>query len=175
MAKQPDLARRKDAYRLYLRCRNKLQVSRELGIPAATLHVWAKEEHWDVKIARDQELLTQARSALSRAEQNADTADQVNELKLLDWLEGKVSEKLITEEITPNSWKDVLDTLKFVSHQRRLITGEPTENNAIETSAMKEQDLDAEISRMRRALAEKEEKLPALAEVIPELEKEPSE
>jgi len=174
MAKQPDLERRRNAHRLYLRCRNLLQVSRELGIPAATLHVWKKQEDWDAKISRDQELLTQARSAIARAQQSAETADQINELKLLDFLEGKVAELLVTEEVRPTSWKDVLDTVKLVSHQRRLITGDPTENNTIETSAMKEKDLDDEIIKLRRALAEAENKLPVPADIVP-AEKEPHE
>jgi hypothetical protein len=167
MAKQPDLERRRNAYRLYLRCRNLLQVSRELDIPSATLHAWKKQENWDAKISRDQELLTQARASIARAQQNAETAEQINELKLLDFLEGKVGELLVTEAISPTSWKDVLDTLKFVGHQRRLITGEPTENNVLETSSMKEKDLDDEILKLRRALAEAGSKVPVPAEITP--------
>lgn len=164
MPRPPQIEKRQAAFNLYLKCRNLLQVSRELDIPAATLHVWKRDGQWDEKILNQQQLLSHYQGVLQKAQENLQIDSQITELKLLEFLEAKVAELLLSENVRPTSWKDVLITIDFVTKQKRLIMGEPTERgvHTIEASAMKEKDLDDEIQRLAKIVGE-----PADAAVMP--------
>lgn len=152
MGKPQDINRRRQAFRLYCRYHNLLQVSKELGVPYPTLHVWYKEEGWDQQVKDRQVRLQGSVDVLKKAQDNLVLEDQISELKLLEHLEVTVHNILLNEEARPNSWKDVIDTLKFVFQEKRLILGEPTERtiNTIETSAMSEKDLDNAIEDLKK-------------------------
>jgi hypothetical protein len=152
MGKVPDVHRRRQAFRLYVRYQNLLQVSKELGIPYPTLHGWYKEEHWDQQLKDRQERLRGSVDVIKKAQDNLILQDQISELKLLEHLEVTVHNLMLNEEVRPSNWKDVIDTLKFVFQEKRLILGEPTERtvNTIEVSSMSEKDLDKEIENLHR-------------------------
>ena len=155
MGKIPDVDRRRQAFRLYVRYQNLMQVSKETNIPYATLMRWKDEEDWEQKIKDRQGRLQGSLDILKKAQDNLILQDQVNELKLLEHLETTIHEILLSEEVRPSSWKDVVDTLKFVFQEKRLILGEPTERtvNTIEVDAMKEEELDSNIDNLRRLVS----------------------
>lgn len=149
MSKLPDYERHQQAYRLYIRHRNISQVSKEIGIPVATLHVWKKKENWDEKAADVQARLQNALQVYERIEKNDLLDEQVTELKLLELLEKEVYNKLKDGSIKPTSWKDLITTVDFVTRRRSLITGKPTERTAIDITGMSEKDLDNQLSTLQ--------------------------
>lgn len=152
MSKIPDIDRRRQCFRLYVRYQNLMQVSKETNVPYATLQRWKDEEDWEQKIKDRQNRLQGSLDILKKAQDNLILADQVNELKLLEHLETMIHEILLNEEVRPSSWKDVVDTMKFVFQEKRLILGEPTERTVttIEVNDMKDADLDSNIEDLRR-------------------------
>ncbi len=136
---------------MFMRVRNLNEVSRQLGIPTPTLHTWKKEDDWDGKMERNKVLLANAQQVLVNAESHLQVAESVTELRLLEFLEGKIAELLLTEDVRPANWKDVLDTLKFIRTERRMLTGEPTsrQENIIDTTALREKDIDGEIEKLK--------------------------
>jgi hypothetical protein len=154
MSQMQDVERRRQSFRLFARYQNLMQVSKELNIPYATLQRWSKEEDWPQRLKDRQTRLTGSLEVLQKAQNNLILEDQVNELKILEHLETMIHELLINEEVRPSSWKDVVDTMKFVFTEKRLILGEPTERsvNTIEVSGLKEEDLDKNIASLRDLL-----------------------
>jgi hypothetical protein len=152
MSKLPDLERRRQAFRLYVRYQNLLQVSKELAIPYTTIHNWYKEEQWGQKLKDRQMRLQGSIDVIKKAQDNLILEDQVSELKLLEHLETTVHNIMLTDEVRPSNWKDVIETLKFVFQEKRLILGEPTQRavNTIDVSSMNEKDLDKAIEDLRR-------------------------
>lgn len=152
MSKLPDYERRSQAFRLFVRLRNISQVSKEIGIPVATLHAWKKEEEWERKVAEMQSRIQGALQVYDRIETNSLMDSQVCELKLLEMLEKEAYDLLKNGTVKPSSWRDVLQTVDLVTRRRALITGQPTEriNGAIDVTSMDEKQLDEHTKNLQQ-------------------------
>lgn len=177
MSKIPDLDRRRQAFRLMARYRNMLQVSKELNIPYATLQRWAKEEDWDQKLKDRQARLQGSLDVLRRAQNNLILEDQVNELKILEHLETMIHEILLNEEARPSSWRDVVETMKFVFQEKRLLLGEPTERtvNTIEVSSLKDEEIDKHINDLKRLIQDNPDGKPTYVTPVEDRPQDPKE
>lgn len=152
MSKHIDVDKHQQAFRLYAKCRNKSRVSKDLGIPVATIHVWAKQEGWDNKLNDLRSKLEGQLDVLRKAKDDAVLQDQVTQINLLEHLESIVADVLLENQIRPARWSDVIQTLTFIQKEKRLITGQPTEiqDGAIEVTAKDEKDMDKDIHTFLR-------------------------
>jgi hypothetical protein len=144
----PDV--REEAYRLWAKTGNLARVSKDLKINVQTLTRWRNDEKWEARKARLQDKLAGQLQVMDRAKDNLVLEDAIQGIKLLGYLEEKVAEALLTERVNIESWKDVLDTMKLIQQEKRLILGEPTSRNAIEIKGMSEKDLDQNIRDMMK-------------------------
>jgi len=165
MSRLPDFEKRQTAFRLYVRLRNVSRVSKETGIPPATLHVWKKEEQWEMKLADIQRTVSSQVEVIKEAQTNLAVKDQVSELQLLELLQVKVSNALVTLNIGPTTWRDIIQGMEYISKEKRLILGHPTERavNTIEVSSMDEEGLDKRIKEMQLLVS----KQPETAQLVP--------
>jgi len=152
MAKHIDVDKHQAAFRLYAKVRNKSRVSQELGIPVATIHVWAKQEGWDTKLNDLRSKLEGQIQVLRDAKDNAVVQDQISSLNLLEHLETTIAEVLLENQIRPTRWSDVIQTLSFIQKEKRLITGQPTEipDGTIEITAKNVEDVEKDINTFLR-------------------------
>lgn len=164
MGRLPDVERRQTAFRLFVRYRNKSQVSRETGIPVATLHVWAKEDSWELKLSDLQSTLQGQMEVLKDAQNDLVQKDMLTEMQLLEHLQNKISGALLGNLIVPTTWQDVIKGLEFINKEKRLILGNPTErainHDTIDVTGMKEEDLDRHIARMQSLIGAAKPQLP---------------
>ncbi len=162
MAKPIDIDRRQRAYQLFARYRNISKVSKELGIPVATLHVWKKQEGWEEKLTRLQEQLKGSIAVLERAKDNVVVQEEIDQLNVLQHLETLVNQILVDNTIRPAKWSDVIKTLEFVQKERRLLLGEKTENikNIIEIEAKSEKDMEKDTDEFAKILGYEKIKSP---------------
>lgn len=152
MAKHIDVDKHQAAFRLYAKVRNKSRVSQELGIPVATIHVWAKQEGWDTKLNDLRSKLEGQIQILRDAKDNTIVQDQISSLNLLEHLETTIAEVLLENQIRPTRWSDVIQTLSFIQKEKRLITGQTTEitDGTLEVTAKNEEDIDKDIHTFLR-------------------------
>lgn len=125
--RKKDRERREYCFQLYRKVQNLNHISRETGIAVTTLWRWAQEEKWDDKVLAFQEELQKHTQLLEDAKKSTELEQEVRELSFLKFLEKIIFDKIAGGELQPESWKDVLDTLKYIDNQRRLITGQPTQ------------------------------------------------
>lgn len=165
MSRLPDFEKRQTAFRLFVRLRNVSRVSKETGIPVATLHVWKKEEQWEMKLTDIQKTVSSQVEVLKEAQTNLAVKDQLSELQLLELLQQKVSNALVNLNIGPTTWKDVIAGMEYISKEKRLILGQPTERGiqTIEVSSMSGDELDKHIEEMQSLVA----KQPEIAQLAP--------
>ncbi len=163
MSKPIDVDRRQRAYQLYARYRNISKVSKELGIPVATLHVWKKQEGWDDKLINLQEQLKGSLEIIERAKDNTVVQGEIAQLNVLQHLETLVNQILVDNTIRPAKWSDVIKTLEYVQKERRLLLGENTENvkNAIEIEAKDEKEMEKDTDEFARLLGYERKAKPA--------------
>jgi len=154
MSKSIDVDRRQRAFQLFARYRNLSRVSKELGIPVATLHVWKKQEGWEEKLVTLQEQLKGSLSILEKAKDNAVVAGEIAQLNVLQHLETMVAEVLVGRTIQMSKWSDVIKTLEYVQKEKRLLLGENTENvkNAIEIEKKDEKEMERDTEEYARLL-----------------------
>jgi hypothetical protein len=114
------------AFQLYRQKRNCLAVSREPGMPpSSTIYEWKKSERWDERINNCQEQLQTFLKAVDSARNPEMLADDLARWEFLNKLEGLVS-RLVTEgSVKPKTWRDLLETLKFIYSERRYSIGKP--------------------------------------------------
>src|SRR3970040_303874 len=108
MSKLPDVERRQTAFRLYVRFRNVSRVSKETGIPPATLHVWKKEGQWDQKVSDLQSTLSGQIEVMREAQNNLVAKDMLTEMQLLEHLQTKISTALLNNLTGPTPGQDVI-------------------------------------------------------------------
>jgi hypothetical protein len=115
-------------YELYKKFHGNLsRVSAEPGAPSMqTLIRWKKEEGWQVALAENQSQLREFASLLTKSSGLPELENDIHQLKILDCLERYCGEAIREGSIQPQDWKDILDTLRFVSTERKLLTGKPT-------------------------------------------------
>ncbi len=159
MSRLPDFEKRQTAFRLYVRLRNVSRVSKETGIPVATIHVWKKEEQWEMKLADIQKTVSSQVEVIKEAQTNLAVKDQVSELQLLELLQHKVSNALVELNIGPTTWRDIIQGMEYISKEKRLILGQPTERatNTIEVSSMSGDELDKHIEQMQAIVSKQPE------------------
>ncbi len=170
MARQPDLQTREDAYRLWAKIGNASKVAKEMKINIQTIHVWKKQDRWEERKARMQDKLAGQLQVMERAKENLVLDDAIQGIKLLSYLEEEVAKALITERVVIQSWKDVIDTMKFIQGEKRMILGEPTSRTEIEVKGMSEKDLDDNIKDLMKFAGTD---LMDTAEIVKDSEKEP--
>lgn len=135
MTKKNDEKRREEAFRTYLRLGSLNATAKELGMSTPQLVRWAKEGNWEERSRLLKKQLTFHFNALKLAQESELTRLQLVELQFLEYLQTIISEKIISGAIQPKTWKDILDTQKFVLSEMRLLLGMPTSIAKVESKS----------------------------------------
>ena len=150
--------RRERALMLYWRSgKNLSSVSREEGMPnISTLSLWKKEDEWDNKVIELQEkfkeILSTEKSLIDRLEFSED----LENYQFVMALKRLAADGITTSGLVPTSYKEILDTLKFVFEQERLMTGRPTDRKQItieRIEKMSDKELDDELDKGTKILS----------------------
>jgi len=120
-SRKGDLARRSEAFKLFCRYGNKAEVARRLDVSPATVYGWARSDRWVERSAKIRDRLKIHLEFLREAADDEIAKLLVADIEFLEYLQSVVSESLISQEIRPRSWKDLIDTQKFVLDQKSRI------------------------------------------------------
>lgn len=136
MARHRDEERREQAFLFYKKHRcNLTKVSNEPDMPAAgTLIRWKREDNWDERLQKQRSDLSEFAGLLKAGQGLPALENDIHELKILEVLERYAGEQVELGNIKPESWKDILETLKYVSSERKLLMGKPTGRTEVQHS-----------------------------------------
>lgn len=132
--KKIDTTKREAAFKVYLKLGSCNATARELKLPPPQIIRWSHEESWETRRKDHRKQLAFHFNSLKLAQENELTRLQLTELQFLEYLQTVVSEKIISGSIQPKSWKDVLDTQRFILNEMRLVLGQPTSISKVSTS-----------------------------------------
>lgn len=142
-----DLSVRRHAFQLYIKTGNVSEVARQLNLKRHTVYAWSLEDRWDERLAEIQQKLQVHLDSVRRFEDNAVLRLYFQELQFLDYLQEQVSEKFITGEIQPTTWKELMDTQKFILERRERLLGlmsDPTAKKNIDFAIKETERISAE-------------------------------
>jgi len=131
--KKIDTKKREEAFKVYLKLGSCNATARELGLPSPQIVRWSQEESWETRRKDHRKQLAFHFNSLKLAQENELTRLQLTELQFLEYLQTVVSEKIISGTIQPKSWRDVLDTQRFILNEMRLVLGQPTSISKVST------------------------------------------
>jgi hypothetical protein len=115
---------------VYRRLRTLKDTAKETGIDQAQLSRWKKEDDWDSKMAAISEQVRED-MGLNHLEKQAETSlasieDQIH-LQRLNELAVMALQAIEDGEVRFEKMSEVIQILKTLAYERRLIEGEPTE------------------------------------------------
>jgi len=145
------LERREQAVQLYRKIGSISGVSREPGMPRTpTLFRWAKEDRWEERNKEIQNQVSKYVEAIEIAKRDTHVKEDLQEMEFLKMLEKIVAEKIISGEVLPRTWREVIETLKFINEEKRLLTGRPTSRTEVYASyrSLEEGELDVRIKEI---------------------------
>lgn len=150
--------KREEAFRLYKKLRSVKAVSEIDGMPSyQTLLKWKEEDEWDKRIEETQKKLEKWDSILAKLEQDSLLKDDLGQLMLLNVLLEKTLKTIIEKDLEPTSWKEALDTLKFIFDQKRLLFGRTQSRSTIEIdiTQLEEKEITETLRKINTLLQEK--------------------
>ena len=107
MSKLANLYLKDQAFKLYSTGMKPADIAKELNITPNTLSTWKTNDKWDEKV-NDNNLLPPSHNT-NLAVMEIDNKDLVDQIKL------KIATALLDPNIKPNRWRDILETLQFLS------------------------------------------------------------
>jgi len=116
--------KRKEAFKLFCRYDNKAMVARKLKVSAAIVYQWSRQDEWEVKREEIRNKLKIHFDFLRSAADNETVRLIVGDIAFLNHLQEIVSEKILTQAIEPKTWRDVIETQRFISEQKEKILGQ---------------------------------------------------
>jgi len=126
VVKPIELVLRENAFRIYRRVKDIKKVSEYPGMPDVdVLKVWKEEDRWDEKVREIEEKLETWGEVLKKLEGDALLRDDVFYYMLLNKILETTIKSMIEKRLEPENWKEVMDTIKFVFDQKRLLAGRP--------------------------------------------------
>lgn len=126
VVKPIELVLRENAFRIYRRVKDIKKVSEYPGMPdVEVLKVWKEEDRWDEKVREIEEKLETWGEVLKKLEGDALLRDDVFYYMLLNKILETTIKSMIEKRLEPENWKEVMDTIKFVFDQKRLLAGRP--------------------------------------------------
>lgn len=150
VGRKPD-SRRDRALLLYWRFgKNLSAVAKEPGMPQlSTLSVWKNEENWDERVEQLQEKFRGILSVQEGLTDKLEFEEDIENYKFLTVLK-QLAATAITTGIIPSNYKEVLETLKFVFEQERLMMGRPTDHKKVtmeHIEKMSDEELDGQFRK----------------------------
>lgn len=151
MSKLPDFSARQQAFTLYTAGMSQSDIAKELDVAANTINTWKKRDKWDKKPTQSSspaQELTDLPAKLA-AGIPPDSKDLLDQVKL------KLADAIINGQIAPRKWKDIIDTLSFLS--RDWTSGDGRKKVEADITDLNDTDLDREIAELKRLGNDKDE------------------
>lgn len=126
MSRTIDQQRKDMAFRLYIKGQEPTSIAAELSVGVSTVQKWIRDDDWANKARVIRSRITDSLAITRRLKADTLMQDRLAELRMLEFLEGSAGDAIING-VRPTTWSDVLKTLDYVSKQRKLLTGQPTE------------------------------------------------
>lgn len=137
-----ELIQREQAFRLYKKYRDLKKIAEYPGMPdISILKIWKEEDNWDERLADIEERLKIWDSFLKKMEEDSILRDDVFYLLLLNKLMETTIRAIIERNLEPTSWKEAIDTIKFIYEQKRLLLGRPQIKAEVDLTGMSEEEL----------------------------------
>jgi len=147
---QKQIERRQRAFELWRRLGSLSAVSKVPGMPPIqTLSKWKKQDKWEERKNELQDLVRSQVEVLDEIKKSLSAEEDVKQLNFLRYLEMKVADVIIKGKVDIQTWRDVLETIRLIQNEKRLILGEPTQRSEVQLKIrdMSDEELEEQIKR----------------------------
>jgi len=147
---QKQIERRQRAFELWRRLGSLSAVAKVPGMPPIqTLSKWKKQDKWEERRNEIQDLVRSQVEVLDEIKKSLSAEEDVKQLNFLRYLEMKVADVIIKGKVDIQTWRDVLETIRLIQNEKRLILGEPTQRSEVQLKIrdMSDEELEEQIKR----------------------------
>jgi len=147
---QKQIERRQRAFELWRRLGSLSAVAKVPGMPPIqTLSKWKKQDKWEERRNEIQDLVRSQVEVLDEMKKSLSAEEDVKQLNFLRYLEMKVADVIIKGKVDIQTWRDVLETIRLIQNEKRLILGEPTQRSEVQLKIrdMSDEELEEQIKR----------------------------
>jgi len=152
---QKQIERRQRAFELWRRLGSLSAVAKVPGMPPIqTLSKWKKQDKWEERKNEIQDLVRSQVEVLDEIKKSLSAEEDVKQLNFLKYLEMKVADVIIKGKVDIQTWRDVLETIRLIQNEKRLILGEPTQRSEVmvKIKEMSDEELEEQIKRKEELL-----------------------
>jgi hypothetical protein len=150
MSKLPDYSNRERAFLMYSAGIKPADIARHFDVSPNTINSWKNDDDWDSRIQSEGSIESDINQELLNIDNDKDKPELVQTLQTV------IKDAIKVDKIKPKTWKDVLDTIVFLTRGTSKSISK-TKTNIKDITDLEEKELDKEIQALASLVKLEEE------------------